>query len=93
MPLRLTADGPTEVRLPGGRVVIRVQDGEGRALKSVAYVDHVRVALDGREHSLGALPAGTHTVIVGAEGHVGGVRTIRLEANQTRTLEFRLSPR
>ena len=74
-PLRLNADGPTEVRLPGGRVVIRVQGGEGRALKSVAYVDHVRVALDGREHSLGAVPAGTHTVIVGAEGHTGCVRT------------------
>ena len=92
-PLRLTDGGPAEVRLPGGRVVVRVRDSHGRSLAAVVYVDHVEVPLAGQEHALGAIPAGSHTLIVGARGHVGAVRTIRLDEDEARTIEFTLTPR
>jgi hypothetical protein len=92
-PVRLAADGPTEVQLPAGVLDIRVRTEAGEALDAVAYVDHAQVWGTAGDFLLRGVPAGVRTVIVGARDHVGAVRTVEISEGETKTLELRLARR
>ena len=71
--------------LDGIAEVVTIDEG-------VAYVH----ALSGRQiftAPLQGVPAGAHTVVVGAKGHLGSVRAVELKEGEAQTLEFSLPKR
>ena len=74
-------------------MVIRVRDEKGQPVKAVAVVDTVQLKGAPAERTLGGVPVGTHTVIVGAEGFVGALRHLTWKGAETLTAAFTLTRR
>ncbi len=89
----VTPDGPSEIRLPAGRIAGEVRDPGGEPLPAVVYVDGYRFEAEEGRFDIGGAAAGPHVVIVGAEGRIGEVRRIVLADGESRSLVFALPPR
>ncbi|MHC5040937.1 MAG: carboxypeptidase regulatory-like domain-containing protein [Planctomycetota bacterium] len=91
---RLEGAGPWTVELGGAalRVAIAVEDGECE--DCAVYVDGEVFQVErGVVTSVVGLRAGAHTVIAGAEGHVGRVMRVVLEEGETREVRVSLGRR
>jgi hypothetical protein len=89
----VTADSPSEIRLPAGRIAGQVRDPGGEPLPAVVYVDGYRFDVEGGRFEVGGAGAGPHVVIVGAAGRLGEARRILLADGESRSLTFTLPPR
>jgi hypothetical protein len=91
---RLEGAGPWTVRLGSAalRVTLTLEDGDGE--DRVLYVDGEIFLLEsGLATDVVGLGAGAHTLIVGAEGHVGRVMRVVLGEGETREVRVSLGRR
>ena len=91
---RLTIDpeGPTDIRLSGGRIRGQVRSADG-PVPAVVYLDHQRFEFPGGRVDIRGVPAGPHFMIVGAKGHLGEVRRIVMGENEEREVQIELPKR
>jgi hypothetical protein len=95
LPVVLTRGGPTVLRLPAGRLAIRVQGAKGEPVEADVWVDGwpVEDLDEDDEHEIEGVPDGKHMLIVTAEGHRTATIAVDLKKGERRSLVVRLAPR
>ncbi|MBN2489375.1 MAG: carboxypeptidase regulatory-like domain-containing protein [Planctomycetes bacterium] len=93
LPVTLSRDGPTDFRLPGGSLSLRIRNAGAEPLDAVVYLDSHAFECSGGELVIRGLTAGPHTLLVGARGYVGEVRRLSLAQDEARTLAITLPAR
>ena len=88
-----TTKGPDELQFPGGRLTIEARSPKDEPLDADVRVDGWSFEAEEGPIVISGVPAGEHTVIVFARGHLPTVRRVVVTEGESLEVVIRMPPR